>query len=662
MLFSMKKAIIFFLAAVFLPMAIRGQDSLGVELSPEYLALMADTCRPPRLVAKSVINYETFSRAYLEFEGTVEGQPFGYRLLDATEGGQIASANGEILVEGLLPDNLYEVTVTDNCGDEVVVAVLSTFAENPSVRGIEVSDRMYRTIVAFQQQEGVVPLSQYLEESEGVSPYEKVSFFQQYFFKGQKFQFDAGPTPPPPPPPPPPAGECLCNFIFNTTQTAVPGTLLPDGNIMHSNQDSGGKQDLPGNAHWWWASATQGAAKWNNIWTEGWRAGSTENTKTTDVINNVNSSPYRGEVTYNLLCTNYAELPRDCDCTKPLKLFYLYDTQVDAYANRHTGGLSEKKSRSMAQDMVVVTLRQGNTVEVLEAGDARAVAECNWSVNGDFFVELTELAGSIAVFFVNENSAQLPTLINTLVSQLGDLINTPYLDEAGCDVNATVVATLADSVVYIDMHPNEPVYLDVFSFSNLMAGGKRSWFSWSSILSDFYAAGIVPGGFLEEGEDHCCTQQIVSWVLASSEQPLTTEEVASVLGAKFGTEAVPLGVPYLPGNKPKLTEWGVDVVITEERCIVPVPGGETGGGGNLTSGGGVEQRSSDWSSDTDSPNSQLIVFDVAGHVVFKGKAAYDKASAIQYFHERSQNLPDGLYFIQLSNGKSKETIKVFLAR
>jgi len=195
-----------------------------------------------------------------------------------------------------------------------------------------------------------------------------------------------------------------------------------------------------------------------------------------------------------------------------------------------------------------------------------------------------------------------------------------------------------------------------------MAGGKRSWFSWSRILSGFYAAGLVPGGLLEEGEDHCCTQQIVSWVLASSEKPLTTAEVADKLGGIFGTEGVTLGVPYLPDNKPKLTEWGVDVVITEKRCIVQVPGGETGGGGNLVGGGGTEVRSSDGLSSVDATDAQLIVFDIAGHIVFKGKSAYDKASAIQYFHERSQSLPDGLYFIQLSNGKSKETIKVFLAR
>ena len=663
----MKKAIILFLAAVFLPMAIRGQDSLGVELSPEFLAVMADTCRPPRLEAKSVINYETYSRAYLEFEGTVEGQPFGYRLLDATEGGQIASTNGEILIEGLAPDNLYEVTVIDNCGDEVVVAVLSTFADNPSIRGIEVSDRMYDVIVAFQSQEGAVPLEEYIEEAEGVSPYEKVSFIQQFFYTGQKFQFDGGPVPPPPPPPPPPSPdkECRCMFVFNTSQNALPGTLLPDGSILPSTDDSDGKIDLPGNAHWWWASYTKGAAKWNAVQSEGWHAGSTENTVSTEVINNINASPYVGQVSYNLLCTNYASLPRDCECDKPLKLYYRYDTEVLAYANRHTGGLSEKKSRAASQDIAVVTLRNGNAdVEVLAAGDVRAEAECNWDVNSQFWVQLIEVAGSIAGFFVNENSTELPTLINDLAMQLGVLVATPFVAESGCDANATVTETLANGIKEIDFHPNEAVYMDVFSFSNLMCGGKRSWFSWANVNSNFYAAGIVDGGFLAEGEDHCCTQKIGSWVLASADGPLSTEETSAALGFYFGTEG-PWGMPNGPGNITELTEWGWDAVVVEESCIVPVNPGSigNGGGGNLT-GGGTDSRSSDTGAggDTELHEAKYVVYDISGRPVFRGVSLFDKADVIAQFRENAGDIPAGLYFIQLSDGLKKETVKVFYSR
>lgn len=666
MLFSMKKAIIFFLAAVFLPMAIRGQDSLGVELSPEFLAVMADTCRPPRLVAKSVINYEAYSRAYLEFEGTAEGQSFGYRLLVGTEGGQVSSINGEILIEGLLPDNLYEVTVVDNCGDEVVVAILSTFADNPSIRGIEVSDRMYKTIVAFQQQEGTVPLSQYLDEAEGVSPYEKVSFVQQYFFKGQKFETDAGPIPPPPPPPPTPTDDdCLCMFVFNTSQNALPGTLLPDGSILPSTDDSDGKIDLPGNAHWWWATYTKGAAKWNAVQSEGWKAGSDENTVSTEVINNINASPYVGQVSYNLLGTNYANLPRDCECDKPLKLYYRYDTEVLAYANRHTGGLSEKKSRAASQNIAVVTLRNGNAdVEVLAAGDVRAEAECNWDVNSQFWVELIEVAGNIAVFFVNENSTQLPTLINNLATQLGQLVTTPFVAESGCDANATRTETLANGIIPdLIFHPNQAVYLDVFSFSNLMCGGKRSWFSWANVNSDFYAAGIVPGGFLGEGEDHCCTQKIGSWVLGSSEKPYTTDETKAALGFYFGTEG-PWGMPNGPGNITKLTEWGWDAVVVEERCIVPVNPGSTGNGGGGLVGDETGSRSSavETGESTKSDEAKFIVYDISGRTVFRGTSRFDKTDVIHQFMENAGDIPAGLYIIQLSDGLRKETVKVFYPR
>lgn len=660
----MKKAIIYFLAAVILPLALRGQDSLGVALSPEYLAVMADTCRPPSLVAKAVINYEAYSRAYLEFEGAGEGQAFGYRLLDATEGGQAVSTNSEILLEGLLPDEIYEVTAIDNCGKEIVVAVLSTFADNPSIRGIEVSDRMYKAIVAFQQQEGTVTLSQYLSQAEGVSPYEKLSFLQQYYHKGQKLQFDLGPTPPPPPPPPP-AGECLCNFIFNTSQNALPGTMMPDGSIRPSVDDSDGKIDLPDNAHWWWATWTKGAAKWNAIWSEGWHAGNTQNTVTTEVINNINASPYMGQVSFNLLCTNYAELPRDCDCTKPLKLYYRYDTQVTAYANRDSGGLLEKKSRAASQDIGVVTLRNGNAdVEVLAAGDVRAEAECNWDVNEDYWIEVIEVAGSIAGFFVNENSTQLPDLINTLADQLGDLITTDFYTDTDCDANATLTETLANDITEIEFHPNQAVYLDVFSFSNLMCGGKRSWFSWANINSDFYAAGIVPGGFLSEGEDHCCTQKIGSWVLASSERPYTTAETAAAVGFYFGTEG-PWGMPAGPGNITRLTEWGWDAVVVEERCIKQVNPGNTGNGGGGIVGDGTGSRSSDapfLDKSIGGDEARFVVFDTSGRIVFSGASMFDKIDAVSRFRESAGEIPTGLYILQLTDGQKKETIKVFYSR
>ncbi|MGB3590580.1 MAG: hypothetical protein WBA16_02755, partial [Nonlabens sp.] len=69
------------------------------------------------------------------------------------------------------------------------------------------------------------------------------------------------------------------------------------------------------------------------MWTEGWKAKTTENTETQNNINNNPQDPnalglYRGQVTVNLFCTNYAgHVPIGCSCNKPIRLFYRYDTQ-----------------------------------------------------------------------------------------------------------------------------------------------------------------------------------------------------------------------------------------------------------------------------------------------------------------------------------------------
>ncbi|MAT54555.1 MAG: hypothetical protein CMN32_08730 [Saprospirales bacterium] len=664
----MKKLIIFLCAVISFSDLLRGQDSLGVELSQEFLEVMADTCRPPKLIAKAVINYENYSRAYLEFEGTSEGQIFGYQKLDGVESdGQVSSINGEILIEGLDPDELFEVTTLDNCGNEVAVAVISTYADNPSIRGIEVSEKMYQTIVEFQQQDGSVPLPQFLEEAEGVSQYEKLSFFQQYYFLGQKFQTDDGLMLPPPPNRTTNDG-CHCIFVFNTTQNATPGTLLPDGTILAKNKDSGGKIDLPGNAHYWWASSTKGAAKWNAIQSEGWKAGSDEHELNSKVINNINSSPYIGQVGFNLLCTNYANLPRECDREKKLLLYYRYDTEVLAYATRHTGGISEKKSKAASQDLAVVTLSKGGSdnVQVLAAGDVRAEAECNWQVNSQFWVNLIDLAVPIAQFFINDNSSGLQTLIENLSTQLSELVTTPFLAQSQCNANATVEATLADGHdIEVTFHPNEAAHLQVMSFSNLMCGGKRSWFSWANVNSNFYAAGIVPGGLIGEGQNHCCTQKIGSWVLASVDGPLSTEETSAKLGYFFGLQG-PWGMPSGPGNITQLTEWGWDVVIADERCIVSVNGDGSGtGGGDPLDGAVLDYRNLDsgyTNYETNPLEATYVVYDISGRLVFQGEALFDKADVLAKFREQASSIPTGLYFIQLTDGLRKETFKVFYSR
>ncbi len=167
-------------------------DTLGAPFSPKFLSTRADTCRAPRLSANVTINNEGYSKAYLEFDVVETGRKFTYQLMDGTSKGRLYSRGESLLIEDLLPGKLYEVLTQDNCGNEAIVAVISTFEQNTSVTGIYVSDRMYQALTTFQKQKVEIGLPEYLDELDGVSPYEKIAFIQQHYYNGNKLLTDEG--------------------------------------------------------------------------------------------------------------------------------------------------------------------------------------------------------------------------------------------------------------------------------------------------------------------------------------------------------------------------------------------------------------------------------------------------------------------------------------
>ncbi len=319
----------------------------------------------------------------------------------------------------------------------------------------------------------------------------------------------------------------------------------------------------------------------------------------------------------------------------------------------------------MAQDIAVVTLRNGSSdPEVIAGSTARAQAECNWDVNEDFWVELTSVAGSIATFFVSgSNTASLPTLIDNLSTQLGQLVSTPFLADAECDLSAEVEATLADGIIDdVVFHPNQPLYLNMFSFSNLRCGGKRSWNSYAQVHSDFYVSGIVPGGFGSIGaKDYCCTQKIGSWVLASMGGPLNSDEIASTLGFYFGTQG-PWNMPSGPGNITELTEWGWDAVVVEESCIVEVNPEGNMQGGEMELRGEEEAFGVEDAMEPANREAVYVVYDISGRFVMRGTSQFDKTDVVNDFLNKAGDIPVGLYIIQLSEGTKREVVKVFYTK
>jgi hypothetical protein len=413
----------------------------------------------------------------------------------------------------------------NSCGDFEEIGKINT--KTGPVDQLEISQELYKTITDFQKLGASAPekFSDFLKNRSDVAFFEKVYFIQQYFMDGAaipyfsehdlpKYDF---------------AGNCKCKFVFNLSQFAVPGDL--NSGIITPEIRSQSKTAMDGDDYnaFWWDRHTKGASKWHQLSTEGSRASGSDyevNIKMADSSNATYGTRY-GQLRYNLFCTNYAEVPADCQCEKALHLKWNYDTEVCAFAQSHSEGSGPKNAVSAAEDIGYTVLQRDNSPAVIlgKGFVARAKSECNGrTVNGQFWAKAAKVALNTAgvVFGLAQGDSlsqiekQLFQMsLNGLTNSITELIGTPYYTNGSCDAYNCLTLTSCNGDTVVFMKPNEPISMFVFSNESLMAGGRKSWFSWSRVLSDFYLAGYVPGGN-REGENYCCTDKYANWVLAAA--------------------------------------------------------------------------------------------------------------------------------------------------
>ncbi|MBI1226596.1 MAG: T9SS type A sorting domain-containing protein [Bacteroidetes bacterium] len=669
----------------------------GQEEQPLDSIFYEENCHPPSLVAKAVIHYQQYSKAYLEFDAVVANQKFTFQSLDSEFSDEVNTSSPTILLTGLPYDELFTVSTLDGCGDTVVVATVSTKEDEAEQQGIEVSDSMFKAIVDFQQLDNETSLTDYLEQLTSVSVYEKVAFMQQYLYDGEKFTTDEGSSfPSHIPPPAPPADSCRCKFVFNTTQIATPA-ILNNGVLGHVHEESvnPGNPSSPkipwdSDSRYWWFRNTKGAAKWHYAWSEGWSSGSQHRSYSYSVVDSNLVSPHMGQLAYNFLCTNYQEVPRDCECEKRVNLYWRYNSRAVAHAVLTGSSIWDRSSEGRAQDIGVVTLRVGDDpIRVLDAGDVRAESECDSGVNTQWFVEYIDVAASIVKFALavqdttGIGQTQIQTLIDDLADDLQTLIQTPIWETEECET-VTVDATLAfGDTTGINLPPNTPAYLNVFSFTNQRVGGKRKWFSYAGIESGFYLTGIIPGGRIEGGSEACCTKKIGNWVYGSCESlQNATQNLADQVGAILGLWA-PWNLPVDPfsGAIKMPSEYGRTEISTgcdEIRGLIAPPGGSVSiaqsdelpptsklPSGNEKGESGVENFQS-LKIDTQAGESEnftpeeITIFDLNGRLVYRGSYELNLQNFSTFLTEKGIEKATGLYFVHLVGNGQRKTIKIFV--
>lgn len=618
-------------------------------LDPRFLAALADTCYSPVLTVNVTVAYQGYAKAYLEIEGMKAG--VAITLKNTAEGSLLSLTsdnNGAVTISNLPLEKTYEVGVLNHCGKLVTIGYVDT--KTGKKDAIDVSTRLYEALTDFQHQQAEIPLTQYLAELQGVAFYEKVAFLQQYYYNGQPLSVDSDSELPPPGHPE--GDSCNCRFVFNTVQTAVPVKLMSNGTIQPEVITSEKRPLCTDYSAYWWVRQSAGAAKWHHLWTEGSKAGSSICTWRMSMLDSTDASPFYGQLRYNLLCTNYAEIPKACGCEKPLYLYYKYDSDVEAFAQRHPEGIGEKKAYAAAEDIGMALLHWdgSSNVKVLRTKGAKAQANCEQSVNPAFWTQILKIAGATAGFFLDSTNSQYSSLVTKLINQITPIFSIPYYDVKECtSARATGTLFRGDTLIYLK--PNQPVDLFLYSLTNLEAGGKRSWFSNARANSDFYLVGYVPGGLLAEHNPTCCTRKIANWVFAS-DGPTSLDNLKNQVGAILGAWN-PWPYPSDPnsGITAIPSQYGWMSQISSEDCEGTAINGTLGG----------HRSTEDWSTWTaGQPEGEINVFDVSGHLLYHSSFLAPVKDLRDFLREKNVVQAAGLYFVQTIVAGQKELRKVFM--
>ncbi len=625
--------------------------------TPEFVANLSDTCRFPIVSMAPVIHYQQGIVAYLEFTEPatqIRLQEDGAAFYTTIWVNGISK-----LIEDLQPNKKYEVLTLNRCGVFESAGRIDTRTGEQET--VEVSAALYDAIRDFQQQSEnqAVPLTEFLQTRAEVSFFEKVYFLQQYFMKGQAISVFSDSNLPEVVPP----TICNCSFIFNLTQDAVPGKLS-NGTIIHDVRFQT-KTPMHGDKYnaAWWNRNTKGPAKWHQLWTEGSKAGSQDTKYQMKMADSTaTASTQYGQLRYNFLCTNYQQVPADCQCAKSLYLYWRYDTEVCAHAERHTEGWGSKNAVAAAEDASAVVFRRdgANLPELIDGGLVRAEAECDKQVNPEFWLNASKLAidiAKIAFGFGDSLTAIQQQLFNQglqrLDSSLTALFRTPYYSANFCNADncKEVNTSFGDTLIY--MSPNQPVNLFLFSNSSLMAGGKRSWFSWSRILSDFYLAGYVPGGYFSQEQMYCCTKKYGNWVLGSEHgAPHSTDELKREVGNIFSA--------WGPWPYPTDPFSGILQILYEYHAM-SVPVVECPNGSGFAGGEDRGRPASEKNNLNIQTQACLIyVFDLSGRLLFQDESSWLPDNYRSYLKTKLPFASSGIYLVQVITDGKRQTIKVLL--
>jgi hypothetical protein len=676
-----------FAVLLFLTSNLFGQTNPDLELHPIEIPAKfhpEEDCFIPQYSVKSVLLYQNSATCYIEVpDAEGEGQLFLSEKGSSAIPKQFTIRDGKLLIENLPLNTEFGLLVYNSCEKMALFAKIDTKIGFRDV--FEASPAFYSSIIAFQKTNDQSLVDFLQKEILDVSYYEKLDFFQQHLMRGQSLpenlnfgQFpeniftERG------------GAICNCTFLQSTYCYANPGIMNADQSITAeyrwsvNGAGSAGsatgpleKIEYSNNSRFWWGRGAKGAAKWDQLWSEGKLAGGSTRTTTIGEIDPAAQgfSGRKGQLGFNLHCTNYTNVPEACACAKPITYYWEYGSSVTTFADVGSNPLATFAAAA-AQDIVSVLYQEdGQDPQILAVNTIKVVSECDREINDAFWSNGFTFASNLAIIVAGtvpagNNNQPLLTLTAQQITNLGNsaatVLNTPvFLPKGGCNSSSIIEfpgimgnTGVGFGAQKFTLKPNKPVIVTLSSLTNMKVEGKRDWSSWARIHSRYHLTGRIKGGRDNDGSDLCCTPEYARYVLGSMDNPDQTKKMQDAVG-----NCLKLWFHYYPqipgGGLLVNHEFGTfkENLTDCERIIIIDPATNNGG----FAPNGITDRFN--------PNStyKVTVADVSGKILFQNN---------QYVPDYEMFYPDflrslgvqqtGLYFIKIGEKKSARVEKVFL--
>jgi len=308
----------------------------------------------------------------------------------------------------------------------------------------------------------------------------------------------------------------LCNCVTLGAQvsanfTTESGTTwLP--NYRQPNAPNPGESEVD----FWRNRADQGPARWDNIYTQGWK------------------SPYGRAFTYQigndggddltsiarldlrLSCMNSEQYPEQCACERVAELNFEYSSNF-LMASNLLGSNNTRRAGAYVEDIVFAGEFDQNGIGEIYATDAvRRSQECNLTLNTAAFAQSASTFTTRAIGVATAAAGgTVPSAaqFTQFIQSAGDLFTTPvWLQNEDCVQESIQGGASITGSRPVTFQPNETKRIFLGTSSMLRSQGMRKWYSHVGIVSDFRLSLYVPDQ-TDEHFDYCCSPNIYFYAL-----------------------------------------------------------------------------------------------------------------------------------------------------